>query len=621
MILASNSSVRIIIPQNATSREEFAAQELTKYLNQIFPGIQISDNGIKILIGGPERNAVTAAYISEEEFDTQVPGPEGIFIKAYDDALVLAGSSKNVNECERGTLYAVYEFLERFLGCSFGAFFNPDYAGGECVPVLANFDLTGIQYIKAKADNAYRSAIAEYHGRKTDHILNRAFISWLAKNRYNRILTWLRAYEQLKDAGLVEEAQKRGFLFSVGHHDAIPTFLPPQGNQYFAEHYAETHPEYYRLLADGTRFKIVDHWGAWALCSRNPELPDVLANNIIHWIEQNPTVDTIAFWPMDGRSDQCACPECGKYGKVANYAYLQNEVAKRIGIAHPEIKIDMLSYSALSDCPNGITLEPNLFIDKATWHHSGLRSIGKPDGSCLGGTFFESDLLKWKKAGASVVYYDYFMGVHPARQRYMPAADELQSYWKRIAEMGIDGSGTQIEYFNHWNHIFNFYCFARTGYDTTLSMEDNLARFVPLFGEGAPYVAEVIRTAEEVLDGQETIMTAGLYLMRHLDMPRIYDLMEKALAAATTPAARNNIRVFRMELRYSDLECQVTDMFDDTNYKVLEPCPDPTGELYYMSHYWATSRWNNPGLGIMVPVDCQQEVEFQPDHWYQFETI
>ena len=116
-------------------------------------------------------------------------------------------------------------------------------------------------------------------------------------------------------------------------------------------------------------------------------------------------------------------------------------------------------------------------------------------------------------------------------------------------------------------------------------------------------------------------MTAGLYLMRHLDMPKIYDLMEKALAAATTPAARNNIRVFRMELRYSDLECQVTEMFDDTNYKVLEPCPDPTGELYYMSHYWATSRWNNPGLGIMVPVDCQPEVEFLPDHWYAFEPL
>ena len=621
MILTSNSSVQIIKPQSATSREEFAAQELAKYLSKIFPGIQISDNGIKILIGGPERNAATAAYISEAEFDAQVPGPEGIFIKAYDDALVLAGSSKKPNERERGTLYAVYEFLERFLGCSFGAFFNPDYAGGEYIPTLTEFDLSGIFYAKAMADNNFRTAEVEFHRRKVDHTLSKAFFDWLAKNRYNRILNWSYAFKQMNETGMVEEAQKRGFLFTAGHHDGLTTFLPPHGNAYFSEHYYETHPEYYRLLEDGTRFEITSHWGAWPLCSRNPELPGVIAENILKWIELNPAVDTVAFWPMDGKSDQCTCPECSKYDKVTNYAYFENQVAKRIAKVRPEIKIDMLTYADLSQCPGDIELEPNLFVSKATWNEVGLRAIGKPDGSCLADSVFEKDLMKWKKTGCSVVYYDYFMGVHPARQRYIPAADEIQSNWKRFMELGIDGSGTQIEYFNFWNHVFNYYCFARTGYDTGLSFEDNLAKFTVLFGEGAPYVAEVIRTAEEVLDGQETIMTAGLYLMRHLDMPKIYDLMEKSLAAATTPAARNNIRVFRMELRYSDLECQVTEMFDDTNYKVLEPCPDPTGELYYMSHYWATSRWNDPGLGIMVPVDCQPEVEFQPDHWYAFEPL
>lgn len=156
-------------------------------------------------------------------------------------------------------------------------------------------------------------------------------------------------------------------------------------------------------MEDGTHFRIGDHWGAWALCSRNPQLPDVIANNIIQWIEQNPVVDTIAFWPLDGSSDQCKCPECSKYGKVDNYTYFQNEVAKRVARVHPEIKLDMLTYAALSDCPDGVTLEPNLFISKATWHHTGLRNIGKPDGSCLANTIFEKDLMKWKETGAHVV--------------------------------------------------------------------------------------------------------------------------------------------------------------------------------------------------------------------------
>lgn len=270
-------------------------------------------------------------------------------------------------------------------------------------------------------------------------------------------------------------------------------------------------------MEDGTHFKPGDSWGSWALCSRNPDLPDVVAGNIIHWIDQNPAVDTIAFWPLDGMRPQCLCPECSKYAKVENYTFFQNTVAKRIGAAHPHIKIDMLTYVDLWDCPDGLVLEPNLFVDEAVWHHTGLRSIGKPDGSCLGGTLFKDDLLKGKKAGASVVYYDYYMGVHPARQRYMPAADEMQSNWKRFMEMGIGGSGTQIEYYNFWNHIFSFYYFARTGYDTDLSLEDNLSAFCKLFGEGASHIAGIIRMAENCLDGQENIGKAGAYLMAHLD--------------------------------------------------------------------------------------------------------
>ncbi len=628
MKITKTSVITVIVPEKSTSRETFAAQEISKYLKQVFNGITVriapdSENHDteRILIGGPERNRATAAYISETDFDALVSGPEGMFIKVYEDALVLAGSSKNVNECERATLYAVYEFLERYLGCSFGAYFHPDFPGGEYVPALAEFDLTGVEYIKAKADNSYRTAIAEYHKRKVDHVFSCSLFDWLAKNRYNRILTWTYVYEEMKTTGLVKEAERRGILFTVGHHDAIPTFLPPFGNKYFPEHYYETHPEYYKLMEDGTRFKVGDSWGSWALCSRNPELPEVVANNIIAWIEQNPTVDTIAFWPLDGKRPQCLCPECSKYEKAENYTYFQNAVAKRIGAVHPEVKIDMLTYVDLWDCPEGFVLEPNLFVDEAVWHHTGLRSIGKPDGSCLAGTFFEDDLLKWKTAGASVVYYDYYMGVHPARQRYMPAADEMQSYWKRFMEMGIDGSGTQIEYYNFWNHIFNFFCFARTGYDTDLSFGDNLATYTKIFGEGAPYVAEIIRCCEAIVDGQVDIGRMGQYLMEHLEKEPIYALYEKALAAATTAAARNNIRMMRMAFRYSDLECANTTLGKvQQEYKTYEACNDPTGELYYMSHNFDSCHWNDPGFAIMLPLECELQAEFTPDHWYQFET-
>lgn len=128
MILRKDCDVTIVVAQNATQREFFAASELKKYLGMIFESdFTVKDateniEGEKIIIGGPERNSLSEKYISKEEFDSLTPGPEGIFIKAYDDALILAGSSENVNELERGTIYAVYEFLERFLGCSLCAY-------------------------------------------------------------------------------------------------------------------------------------------------------------------------------------------------------------------------------------------------------------------------------------------------------------------------------------------------------------------------------------------------------------------------------------------------------------------------------------------------------------------
>ena len=38
-------------------------------------------------------------------------------------------------------------------------------------------------------------------------ILNEKFISWLAKNRYNRILTWADIYEGYKENGMLQEAE------------------------------------------------------------------------------------------------------------------------------------------------------------------------------------------------------------------------------------------------------------------------------------------------------------------------------------------------------------------------------------------------------------------------------
>ncbi len=625
MIITKESKAKIIIPANATEREKFAADELKKYIKKICGAnleITTKPDGEAIIIGDPSRNEYAKKYISEAEFDKLVPGPEGIFIKDFGDCVILAGSSKNENERERGTIYSVYELLERFLDCSLAAYTKEGVPGGELVPEKESIDLTGVYYIKAKADLPYRGVCAQYsaHGVAADYDLDHTFLDWLCKNRYNYFYTWNAVYEHFKENGMLDECAKRGFIFRVGHHDTIDTLMPPHGNKYFPEEYYVTHPEYYKMLEDGSRFEMVDNWGQMVLCSRNDEMIEQLANNMIEWLNQNPQVKVYAFSNKDGTAPQCCCPKCKPYTKTENYYYMMTEVAKRVAKVHPDVRIGTSAYTDMWTPPASVKkLEDNMMVSLAVWHATGLRKCGKPDGSCLNGTFFEDAALEWRDVGAAVIYYEYYMGVYPGRQRYVPMADEMQALYKNMVKNKIFGVQSQFEVYNHWNNLFNYYTCGRTSYNTELSMEDNLKLFTRIFGKGAEFVADNIRYAEEVLDGQCEIMTAGIYLQNHIDKERIYAGYDKALAAAETPAARNNIRLMRMAFRYSDLESREDYTNDEKGYKALKHYDIPErGELLYMKRNF-DSYDSHGGYGISIPVEGEDNGFTPTDTWYDIE--
>ena len=613
----------IVLPKEPTEREQFAAEELTYYFEKIGGAkIEVTDEyDSKIIIGEPCRNEMAEALLTQAEFDKLVPGPEGFIIYANGNNLLIAGSSKNTGEKERGTLYAVYELLERYFGCSLSAYSHPDADAGEFVPHLDIVEIPDTQYVKACADVSYRAGIVEYSDSagNPEHGLNIPFISWLAKNRYNRIVTWESIYEAYKENGMLDEIVKRGIDLTVGHHQSIELFMPHYGNKYFPEKYYETHPEYYKLLTDGTRFgwnpETPDYTGQFVLCSRNREGINTFADNIVKWLDKNPYVDVVTVWPNDGMADGCVCDECKKYTKVQNYTYFVDEVAKIVAKSKPHVKIDQCAYVDLSICETD-NISPSVLVECTTWFKEGLRKVGKPDGSCLNGTVYEDAILEWKKAGAEVVYYDYFMGIFASVQKWMPMADEMQSICKRFVEKGIKGLGTQIEPFNMWNNILNFYTFGRTAYDTNLSLSDNLDLFTRIFGDAAPYIKEIMLYGEEVLDGNEIIYRSGEYLIKNIDKERVYSLYEKALESAGTKRARNNVRLMRMVFRYSDLEVN-NEKHDNEAIKITK-AKDPTGELTYLYDNYDSfneGKGNVTGYGISIPLAIRSQAKFEPDYW------
>ena len=596
------SNATIVEPAHATLRETFAAEELQKYIKNIsgalLPIKFDSDNisGNLILIGGPGRNKKTAIVISQVAFEKSVPGPDGMMIKTFGkNILVLAGSSKNPLEYERGTLYAVYEFLETNLGCGFAAYGPPGMDMGEYFPVESGIKIQGINFIKSKADLSYRTAIVQYNPSiPHNHGLSTSLIDWLAKNRYNRINTMASVYEDFKTNGLLDEAKKRGILFTVGHHESSLLFLPPDGNNYFPEHYYETHPEYYRLQANGTRFYTKDIWhGQWIFDSRNQNAIHQMAANIKTWISQNPYVDIVSLWPLDGRDSQCVCIDCKPYSKIENYAFFVNEVAKIVNKKYPDVRIDIIVYNDLWHYPKNMVLDPSLIIEQA---NSG-RSYGKNDGTDFLGTSWEKNAKDWSSGGGTIVYYEYYMGKFGQNQVYFPMADELDNVYNDFKSgKYCKGSGTQLECHNLWNFIFNFYVHGRTSYNTSLTLDDNLGKFCRVFGAGAPYIKKYVDYIEQFFEGEGGKLQ-GQWFIQHINKAAVYDYFEKAYDAEPEGKLRNNIRMLRMAFRYSDLYVN----------------GGGDSELKYMYENFDSYSHN---LGYGIAIRSVGSGIFTPDKWY-----
>lgn len=613
----------IFLPETPTKREVHAAEELKKYVEKI-TGATLGFGGAeeyRIIIGGPERNALARELIDDAEFDKRVPGPEGMMILSKGKSLLLAGSSKNVNEYERGTVYAVYELLERYFGLTLSPYSHHEIDAGEIIPTLDEMEISdGECFVKASSDLSYRTAIVQYSAwaGDPDHPLNIPFLDFLMKNRYNRILTWSSIYDGFLRNGMIDEIEKRGISLSVGHHEATALFLPPEGNEHFEEKYYETHPEFYRLNADGSRYFMEKgkFGGQLILCMRNEEGIKTFAENVIKWLDKNPLVDVVCLWPNDGVNPQCTCEECQKHSKTANYAYFVSRIAEIVTKVKPDVKFDQIAYVDLFDC-EAEKVHPSVIIDQTVWHSIGLRGVGKPNGSCLNGTLFEKTALNWKKAGAEAVYYDYMMGTFGALQRWLPMAEEIHATCNRMREVGILGLGSQMEVFNMWNHILNFYTFGRTAYDNSLTFEDNLESFSKLFGKGGEAMKEIIRIGEKHVDGQTTLGYAGKELAEIIDYDKVSSLYDKALELAETKREKNNVRLMRMVFRYSHL-----DFFNPRDKKYLGSSKsgaiDNTGELTYMLENFDSFISGKEGYGIAIPVANKVDTVFTPDKWYEF---
>ena len=373
-----NSKCRIIIPERANVTEIQAAMVFQDYIQRI-SGARIP---IESDMSAPEAHEILIGNVNRpawEDVPVEKLGKDGFFIRSTDKSLLIAGGT------EKGVLYGVYTFLEKYLDCR-------KYSSAVTyVPKQKTIVLNSINDMEVPAftyrENYYRDAIdPEYQD-----------------------------WHKLDSHG--EQGANTSEWGSWVH-----TF----GDLLSPEEYGESHPEYFSFYDGKHHAGMVPSWDGKEkqpeaqLCLSHPDVLEIVCKNLQAQIDQNPEA---LYWSVSQNDNvnYCRCPECAEldekyaafapgtimYGTHANSLYAPmgmgslltfvNKVAERF----PDKIISTLAYQYTRVPPKDLIPRENVNIMLCNIESSRNTTIQEGDKA------FSSDLEGWGKLTDNIIVWDY----------------------------------------------------------------------------------------------------------------------------------------------------------------------------------------------------------------------
>jgi hypothetical protein len=310
----------IIVGNNASESEKWAAAELQHWLMEIsgatFPikSDKETTNGKEIIVGYNSRSA----NLLSKEFKKPADNDEALHYQNVGSSVLLWGGK------ERGTMYAVFSFLENELGCRW---YTPS------VTVIPEREKYSFRFL-----NRYESPTLQV---RNDFYFEAFNPVWAARNKMNGTLGFNKTTPQ---PGGTEN------YWSV--HTFYP-LMPP------AEFY-DKHPEYYSLF-DGKR--IHDHA---QLCLTNPDVLKIITERIKKQMRENPEYLIYDVSQNDWRNP-CQCDKCQAIAKKEGsesgpVIWFVNQVAELVEKEFPHKFIGTLAYQYTRTPPKNINPRENVVV-------------------------------------------------------------------------------------------------------------------------------------------------------------------------------------------------------------------------------------------------------------------
>lgn len=339
--------------QTAATDLQAVLQEVTGAEIPIRACSEVARDARQIVVGSSAR---LAELMPDVELD-QV-GADGIVIRTVGDALVLAGPRP------RGTLYAVYTFLEDQVGCRW---WTPTESTIPRKPSLSIPSLAVTYAPKLKSREAYyRDA---FEGK------------FSARQKLN-------GHSARVDEALGGKISFHGFV-----HTFYP-LLPPAT-------YFQKHPDWYSLI-NGKR----THDRA-QLCLTNDAMRAEMVRVVLQQLAKDPGAKLVSISQNDWHNP-CQCEKCkavvaeegSEAGPLLRFV---NAVAAEVEKKFPDVWVETLAYQYTRKAPLKVRPRANVVVRLCSIECSFVQSLEKGAQN----EPFRSDIEAWSKIAPRLFVWDY----------------------------------------------------------------------------------------------------------------------------------------------------------------------------------------------------------------------
>ncbi len=359
LVTDGKSDYTIVLPDKPTPVEKTAASELQTYFEKatgaklpIASEKEASAKGEKILLGATIEGQKLLGDLKLDKL-----AYDGILLKRFGDQIVLAGHP------QRGTLYAVYTFLEDQLGVRW---WTPDCETVPNRPTISIGRLDKVHAPKLRIREPY-----------TRMMRDKLFaVRSKCNGSSNRIPAEFGGHQR--------------FCMFVHTFNRL---LPPK--KYFKDH-----PEWYSMI-DGKR----THEQA-QLCLTNESMRKELTKNALERLRKDPTAALISISQNDGYG-RCQCEKCKAIEEAEGspaglLLQFVNRVAEDIEKEFPDVLVETLAYVYTRKPPKTVRPRGNVVIRLCSIECS----FAQPLESDANATF-RDDIRGWAKIAPRLYAWDY----------------------------------------------------------------------------------------------------------------------------------------------------------------------------------------------------------------------